>query len=107
MVTIEEKPAIKLPNLTSLFFKLPFINSHIKQTLDQEFIVLHKDTLEYELPITRLFFIVSLLTAYDDVLFRPYKNENITNKSVDETIFKVKPYDYQLDGIQYGLNHNG
>lgn len=109
MIVINEKPSIKLPNLTSLFFKLPFINKHLEESLAQQQIYYYdKSSCMYELPITRLFYLINTFIQYDDVIFKPFKKPSIKYKKIPNEIkFKVKPYSYQLEGIEFGLNHNG
>ena len=73
MIIIEENKSNKLPNITSLFVKVPF-NKYILEQLDQQQIInYNKKTGVYELPITRLFFLIQLLIKIDDVKFIPYK----------------------------------
>lgn len=103
MIIIEEKPSSKLPNLTSLYFKAPF-NETILKLLNQEPIKYEKNN-TYEFPITRLFFLVNLFKDIDDVKFIPFYKQT---KSLikPKSKYKVKPYNYQLEGIEYGLNND-
>ena len=76
MFYIEEKPALKLPELTSLFIKLPFINKYIEnQIAQQKLYNYNSKTDTYELPTTRLFFLVDLLIKYDDIEITFYKSD--------------------------------
>ncbi len=106
MIYIKEKEAKKLPNLTSLFIKPPFNLNIIKNIEQQEIYNLDKDG-TFELPISKLFFLINLLKSYDDISFTPFKQKETIFKKIDPTGFKIQPYDYQLDGIEYGLNKNG
>lgn len=108
MVTIEERLSEKLPNITSLFFKLPFINKTVEESLQQlPLVKLDKKTLIYEIPITKLFYIITLLNKYDSVKFIPYKEPTKEHISCAKYNFKLKPYQHQLEAIEYGLNHEG
>jgi hypothetical protein len=108
MITIEEKPSKKLPNLTSLYFKLNTLNKAIIDSLNQQTLVhFDKKTDTYELPITRLFYVVKLLIGLEDIKFIPYKEKKKELIDCNNFKFKVKPYSYQLEGINYGLNHDG
>ena len=107
MIFIEEKKSVKLPTLTSLFFTLPWLNNQVEAQIEQLKIFHHnKKTGEYEIPITRLFFIVELLIKFDDINIKFYKSKKSTTITCKGTHFKYKPYSYQYDGIDYGLNHN-
>lgn len=107
MVLIEEKLSCKLPNKTSLFVKLPY-NTFIFDSIKQQPIYWYDNKLgQYELPITRLFYLVDLLIKYDDVRVIFYKETQSDLLTCDGIKYKFKPYSYQIDGINYGLNHNG
>ena len=108
MILIEERKSKKLPNLTSLFFKLPFFSKQVGEQICQlKNWNYDKKSGEYEIAITRLFFIVNLLIKLDDVRFVPFKEKQTILQTCKGTHFKYKPYSYQIDGIDYGLNHNG
>lgn len=108
MILIEERKSAKLPNLTSLFFKLPFVNKTVENQIEQlKSFNLNKKTGEYEIAITRLFFIVNLLVKFDDIKVVFYKEEPKELLTCKGTHFKYKPYKYQVEGIDYGLNHDG
>lgn len=107
MIVIEEKKSNKLPNITSLFVKVPF-NKIIVESIEQQQVKHYdKKTGIYELPITRLFYLVNMLIKFDDVKYVAYKEKQKQSVSCDGYKFKVKPYSYQLEGIEYGLNHQG
>lgn len=107
MILIQERQSQHLPNLTSLFFKLPFYNLHIFQVLKQQSIIYwDKKTQEYEIPVNRLFFLVDIFIKYDDVKFVPYK-EPLRPIIHIENNYKVELYKHQSEGIEYGLSHNG
>lgn len=106
MIVIEEKKSVKLPSLTSLFFKLQISNLQVENQIKQLKLFNHNSkTGEYEIPITRLYFIIDLLSKYDDIKLILYKEKESINISCKGTHFKYKPYSYQLEGIDYGLNH--
>lgn len=107
MFLIEEKIADKLPNYTSLFFQLPFYSKELQQSLEQNMYDYNKLTNVFEFPITKLFYLVELFMKYGDVSFKPYNESIVKFKRISNYNFKVKPYDYQLEGIEYGLNHKG
>lgn len=107
MIVITEEPSVKLPNLTSLFVKVPFINSIVSEIEQQEIFYKDKKTGIYELPVTRLFFLINLLIKYDDIKFKPH---NILEKpliKLENYNFSKEPYPHQIEGIEFGLNHDG
>lgn len=105
MILIEEKPSKKLPNLTSLFVTIPQ-NLTLLSILKQQPIYFNKN-FDFELPINRLFYLINLFNKYDDTTFKPFIINKVIQRDCSKMHFKIKPYDYQIDGINYGLNHNG
>lgn len=60
------------------------------------------------MPINRLYFLINLLIKIDDVKFIPQKElKKEKEKTCEGYKFKVKPYQHQIEGINYGLNHDG
>ena len=107
MIEICELPARHLPNLTSLFFKLSIYDKHAFQSLIQQPSSYYdRDSREYEFPLNKLFYLIDLLIKIDDVKFIPYNQEQKTTKHVENN-FKLKLFNHQLEGIEYGINHNG
>lgn len=107
MITIFEKRSNKLPCLTSLYFKLPFYNQNLFDKLIQVHdCVYDYKTTEFEYLINKLYFLIDILTKFDDVEYRPFIQDKKLLNTCDEMKFKIKPYSYQKDGINYGLNNN-
>lgn len=108
MIIIEERKACKLPTATSLFFTLPFYDKHTFDILKQsENSVFNKNDNSFEFTVNSLCFLVELLCQFDDVRVVPFK-DNIENKQTcDGYNFKVKPFQHQLDAVNFGLNHDG
>ena len=107
MIIIEEKKSNHLPCLTSLYFTLNIFNQYVFDMLkqDNEGYYDFKTNL-FEFPITKLSFIINLLTKLDEVELKLF-TENVLDKlNAAKYKFNVKPYEYQLEGINYGLNHN-
>lgn len=106
MIIIEERKSKKIPAITSLFIKLTYYNplllDILKQTDDS---ILDRKTNEFEFSIKKLYFLVDLLTRYDDVKFITCPEDTQDSLDCSNYKFKIKPYSYQLEGINYGLNH--
>ena len=100
MIIVEEKLSKKVPGFTSLHFQVPF-NDMVIKLLEQESVYFEKNG-NYELPLNRLFFILDLFKSIGDVKFKPYFGKQ---KPIIEpkSKFKIKPYNFQLDGIKHGL----
>lgn len=61
---------------------------------------------EWELPLTSLSNIIENLSLYDDLNIDFLKYKEIPDKSFSLSNYKTKPFSYQEEGIQYGLNHD-
>lgn len=109
MITIEEGKPIKIPTLTSLkvsadSFYDKFVWDLLRQT---EGCYFDKSTRVFEFPPNTLCFLIDILCTLDDVKVVPYYAEETSTRTCGEMTFKVKPYQHQLDAVNYGLNHNG
>ena len=103
---IEEKPSVKLPTRTSLFFQTPFYDKELFATLVQcQDSVYDKANYTFEFPLNRMAFLVDILVKYDDVAIKPYKEKPIEIIPCDKIQFKQKPYKHQYEGIEYGVSH--
>lgn len=108
MIIIEERKAAKLPEVSSLFMTMNFYNKALFDVLVQMQESIYNDKIrEFEFPLNRLCFLVDMLTKYDDVSFKPLKEsiDKDTN-TCSGARFKVKPFKHQVEGINFGLNHD-
>lgn len=106
MITIKEDICNKLPGITSLFISFTYnkeINNLIKNCDVYNF---NKKTLVWEVPINSLSYILDNLTYYDDIDLTLMKNENKKEDIEPSLEYKLKPFDYQMEGIKYGLNND-
>lgn len=108
MIIIEERSTHKMPGETSLFIKFDY-NKSIVDTLrsfDMKFY--DKDNYEWEFPLTSLQSILDKLTVIDDIELNiiPDSNQPDVKYDIDTSNYPFQPYSYQLEAINYGLNHN-
>ena len=108
MIKIEERITSKIPGDTSLFISFtykPIIVEIIKQCNVANY---NKKTLEWEVPCTDLAYLIENLSEIEDLEIELLKNEIKENNNVKYELqnYKTKPYNYQIDGIQFGLNHD-
>lgn len=107
MFTIKEIKAKKIPSITSLEFELNVYNKELFDLLVKiQGTIFDKKTNKFEFPLNKLYFLIDSLTRYDDVEFVAHnekKRENISCKGIK---FKCKPYQHQIEAIDFGLNHN-
>ena len=107
MIHIEERKTVKLPGETSLFVKFqydPLIVDTVKQCSVAHY---DKNTLTWEVPLTSLSFLIEHLSSFDDVELCFLEDVLPEPDNIFElSTYKTTPYQYQLEGIQYGLNHD-
>lgn len=107
MITIEEKSSVKQPCLTSLFVNNTFYSRDVFDRLVQsENSIYDKVSNTFEFLPNCLSFLIDFLTGYDDVRFIPKPLKTKAIKVVDHK-YKAKPYQHQIDGIEYGYNRDG
>lgn len=106
MIRIEEKTPEKLPGISSLFISFDF-NAAIVETIKLvDFYVYSAKTHIWEVPVTNLAFLIDKLSAYDDIELHLLKHKATVDRHYELKKYKTKPFKYQEEGIQYGLNHN-
>lgn len=108
MIFITEKVPEKLSGISSLFITFDF-NIEVVNTLKTaENYNFNPKTKQWELPITSLAYLLDELTYIDDITLQLIKDTedevHYIPKLVDS--YKTKPRKHQLEGIEWGLNHN-
>lgn len=106
MINIYEKIPSKVPGITSLFINFDYnvdILNIIKSFPCKNY---SKKTKVWELPITYLSELLDKLCMYDDINLKLYNFKLEDDKVYKLSNYKTKPYEYQKEGIEYGLNHN-
>lgn len=108
MIFIEERPTEKMPGLTSFFISFKYNQQIIDIIKLLDVKDYNKQTTEWEIPITALSQLIDMLTCYDDIEIKFIKQNNTEIKPIDLDIsdYKLKPYNYQIEAIKYGLTHN-
>ena len=104
MITITEQKSFKCPGETSLRVDFKF-NQQVIDTLKVAGDALwHKKQLFWEIPVSKLAFLIDNLTFIDDITINilPDKIEKEYNLTLN---YKSKPLDYQYEGIKWLLNH--
>ena len=107
MIHIEEKQTSKLPGKTSLFVNFTY-NPMIVETVKQCTVANYdKKTTTWEVPLTSLSFLLDRLSQIDDVEIVLLKEEEKKQHEIYPlSNYKTKPYQYQIDGIEFGLNED-
>ena len=106
MIQITEGKTTKIPGETSLYLQvtpIPEIISVIKQCYP---CVYNKNNKEWEIPCTRLSKFINLASQYDSIQINLLKDKKKLDKVFELSKYKTKPMKHQIDGIEYGLNHD-
>ena len=106
MITIKELTTKRIPGQSSLFISFDY-NEHIVALLKEctpcDY---NKKTNIWEIPCTRLAKFINGAYKFDEIEFYPQQVKHKDDVIYPLPSFKTNPYEYQLEGIQYGLNHN-
>ena len=106
MITIEERRTDRLPGITSLFVSFSFSRRIVDELKMLENTLYNPDTKEWEMPISNLSEFIDRCSSYDDITLIPKKCDKHPDEVYQLMEYKTKPFKYQEEGIQFGLNHN-
>lgn len=109
MIYIEEATTIKTPGETALFIAYPPISSKEQKALVFNYpgsYFFDKESV-WEVPVTYLARLVDEYCTSDDISIKLSKDVNAQKipQVFDIGPYKLQPFDYQVEGIQYGLNN--
>lgn len=109
MIIIEERKSIKCPTETSLFVSFTYNQNILAIVKNLGFAFYDAKTKEWETGLQYLSELITKLSAYDEISLKilPYsEKEQKADKVYQLAEIKTPLFDYQKDGVQYGLNHN-
>lgn len=107
MIKLEEKQTKKLPGKTSIFVEFEYKAELVDVMHQVPNAIFHKKDKVWETPLTELSRVITFLHNYDDIDLIMLKDKPKQKDKVYSLLdYKTTPYDYQLDGIQFGLNHD-
>lgn len=107
MIYLKEQIPIKLPGEVSFSVVFKFDQRIVDVMHQIPNAIWHKKLKEWEIPATSLSRAIQLLRNFDslDLTFLEPTDEEVTVPEVHGN-FKSKPFDYQLDGIKFGLQND-
>lgn len=107
MIKLEEKQTKKLPGKTSIFVDFEYKSELVDVMHQIPNAIFHKKDKMWETPLTELSRLITFLHNYDDIDLVVLKDKPKQQDKVYSLLdYKTTPYDYQLEGIQFGLNHD-
>lgn len=106
MIKIQERTTAKVPGITSLFVSFDFNMQIVEELKLLQGSFYNPDTKEWEIPLTALTEFVDRTCKLDEITIETlpvYETQPVVHQLAE---YKTKPFDYQQDGIQFGLNHD-
>lgn len=106
MIIITEKRTKKVPGITSVFVSFKYNQDIVNEIKSLPCYNFSKKESLWEIPVIYLSELIDKLCAYDDIEL------NLCKISFEEDIiyklseYRTQPFDYQIEGIQFGLNHD-
>ena len=105
MIRIFEDKANKLSGLKSLYLFFDYNVDVVNIIKSSETYFFHANNHLWEVPITSLSYLLDNLCYIDDIdLIVEDEDDDSTQRHITLN-YKTQPYQYQLEGIEYGLNH--
>lgn len=106
MIEIKEITPIAIPGETSLLLSFPYNEEYISTIKSFSPVKYHKSLKSWEVPVTYLAELIDKFVIYDDVDIFLQDEVLYSPPQLSISDYKTKPYNYQLDGIKYGLVHD-
>lgn len=105
MIVIFEDIAQKVPGSTSLYLSSPYNQDIINIIKQKEGYFYHKKLNLWEISLLNLSYLLDNLTSIDDIELNLLEEKEKQNAKISLT-YKLDPFSYQREGIEYGLNHD-
>ena len=109
MINIVERQTVKLPGITSLFVSFDFNRAIVDELKLLSNTNYDPDTKEWEIPLTSLTEFIDRVCKIDTINLHLAQDETRGVAKAQELnldTYRTKPFDYQQDGIRFGLNHD-
>jgi len=106
LIHIIERPTSKVPGITSIFISFDYKPEIVADIKSLPCFNFSKRNKLWEVPIRYLSNVLDMLCIYDDITL------DLCDINISEDIkyplmnYKTKPFPYQEEGIQFGLNHD-
>lgn len=106
MIYINERQTSKVPGLTSVFVEFNYNPNIVEEIKSLPCFNFSKRTKLWEVPIVYLSQLIDKLCIYDDIQLNMCNINFVEDVVYELGPYKTKPFAYQEDGIQFGLNHD-
>ena len=108
MITISERKTEKVVGETSLFVSFDYRKEHVNFIHTLDGCNFSRRTRLWEIPSIYLSQVLDYFCQFDDIELNLLQDEpEIISEPVEIDVdsYKLRPFDYQVDAIKYGLNH--
>lgn len=106
MITITEKITSKVPGITSVFVDFKYNPDIVQEIKSLPCFNYSKKTNQWEVPIIYLSQLIDKLCVFDDIELKLCQITFEEDVEYELSTYKTEPFKYQLEGIQFGLNHD-
>lgn len=106
MIRIEEIETIKCPGISSFTVQIGYDPTLFKKLLSIPNAIYHKKLKKFEFPIASLSQLIDLLIEQNDITMSFLPSNVNKNHRKPKLKYRTTPYQYQLEGIEFGLNHD-
>ena len=111
MIRIFEDKKMKLSGITSLYLSFHYDDEDMQTQIENMVkscgtYFHHEKSNLWEVPITTLAYLLDNLYYFDDIDLIVNDSEESENQRHISLVYKTNPYQYQKEGIEYGLNHD-
>lgn len=106
MITIQERQTVKVPGITSLFVSFDFNRAIVDEIKLLDGCAFNAETKEWEMPITNLAEFVDRVCVHDQITLQLQEYQEKEDVEYQLQQYPTKPFSYQEEGIQFGLNHD-
>lgn len=107
MISIKENTPDKISGITSLFVSFSFKQEIVNIIKRASKYVYDKKTHIWELPVNCLAYLLDNLTYLDDIKLELKKEDDCKTRYIPKGEYKSKPFQHQLEAVDYGLNKTG
>lgn len=106
MITIQERQTVKVPGITSLFVSFDFNRAIVDEIKLLDGCVFNAETKEWEMPLTNLSEFLDRVCVHDQINLQLLEYHEKETVEYQLQQYPTKPFSYQEEGIQFGLNHD-
>ena len=106
MITIQERQTVKVPGITSLFVSFDFNRAVVDEIKLLDGCVFNAETKEWEMPLTNLSEFMDRVCVHDQISLHLQSYSEVEPVKHQLSPRPTKPFSYQEEGIQFGLNHD-